>query len=119
MTAPAKHEGPADPRNSDHDQPGQFVYGTLHLPTPKADQPGPPATYPLGAGSDPVPPVLTDDSYVRDEPRMPPVNSDNYQEAAAAAKGEEIKGSAETKIKSSEAQETEKKEQEAKDKQPP
>jgi hypothetical protein len=105
---PVRHEGPEET------QPGQFVWGTLNLPTPKDDQPGPPATYPLGAGSDPVSPPVTADSYNREAPRMPPVNSDNYGEAAAADKGSEIKGSAETKIKSHEAQETEKQEEQDK-----
>jgi len=121
MTAPAPHEQVQDDKNYprhegvEETQPGQFVWGTLVLPTPKDDQPGPPAEYPLGAGSDPVPPPVDANSYNREAPRMPPVNSDNYQEAAAADKGSEIKGSAETKIKSSEAQETEKKEQKDKE----
>jgi hypothetical protein len=101
-------------------EPDQFIYGTLHLPTPKDGLT--PATYPLGAGSEPTQEqqdasrqalenegVKLDDYELHD---MPPVNSDNYQAAAAADKGSEIKGSAETKLKSSEAQETEKKEKE-------
>jgi hypothetical protein len=137
MTAPAKHvdqDQGRDDKNyphhegpTDEGQPGIIRWGTLVLPTPKDDTLTP-AKYPLGAGSDPDPEqqAVSQDALENEgvrlpdleavgplQPAMPPVNSDNYQAAAAADKGSEIKGSAESKIKSSEAQETEKKEKEA------
>jgi hypothetical protein len=54
--------------------------------------------YPLGAGSEPE---QVEDTTNPEQPRMPPVNSDNYQGAMSAAKGEEIKGSPKSSGKAS------------------